>query len=264
MLNNQCFLQACINPLADLNLHCHILQRDSSSYTNIWKIFTLSFTFWHLFHCHLNAPNFEKVEGAYCFQLVLQSFESFHFSLLQPLQTVWTQIRPDILSGLIWVQTVWQPDGIYEGNIWKSQFWKKFSRQKSMQNYPASKEFKVLPNLIRLLCCPLLAVGSWNFIIEPWHEISNNVVLCARSSGSLLVQACPGKSVVRWTDHPAMTIAVDLGRKATKQTKTNNVVCAPNKASDQPAHTRSLIRAFAIRLNILWFLSYWPIIIWSF
>ena len=28
------------------------------------------------------------------------------------------------------------------------------------------------------------------------------------------------KSVFRWTDRPAMTIAVDLGRKATKQTKT--------------------------------------------
>ena len=33
-----------------------------------------------------------------------------------------------------------------------------------------------------------------------------------------LVQACQGKSVVRCTDHPAMTIAVDFGRKATKQT----------------------------------------------
>ena len=31
----------------------------------------------------------------------------------------------------------------------------------------------------------------------------------------------------------------------------NNVVCATSKASDQPAHTRSLIRAFACRLNIL-------------
>ena len=30
-----------------------------------------------------------------------------------------------------------------------------------------------------------------------------------------------------------------------------NVVCATSKASDQPAHTRSLIRAFASRLNIL-------------
>ena len=31
----------------------------------------------------------------------------------------------------------------------------------------------------------------------------------------------------------------------------NNVVCATSKASDQPAHTRSLSRAFASRLNIL-------------
>ena len=31
----------------------------------------------------------------------------------------------------------------------------------------------------------------------------------------------------------------------------NNVVCATNKASDQPAHTHSLIRAFASRMNIL-------------
>ena len=31
----------------------------------------------------------------------------------------------------------------------------------------------------------------------------------------------------------------------------NNVVCASSKASYQPAHTRSLIRAFASRLSIL-------------
>ena len=31
----------------------------------------------------------------------------------------------------------------------------------------------------------------------------------------------------------------------------NNVVCATSKASDQPAHTCSLIRAFACRLSIL-------------
>ena len=31
----------------------------------------------------------------------------------------------------------------------------------------------------------------------------------------------------------------------------NNVVCAISKASDQPAHTRSLIRAFPGRLSIL-------------
>ena len=44
----------------------------------------------------------------------------------------------------------------------------------------------------------------------------------------------------------------------------NNVVCATSKASDQPAHTPSLIRVFASRWSILWLLSYWLNTIWSF
>ena len=36
----------------------------------------------------------------------------------------------------------------------------------------------------------------------------------------------------------------------------NSVVLATSKASDQHAHTRSLIRAFARRLNLLGLLSY--------
>ena len=36
----------------------------------------------------------------------------------------------------------------------------------------------------------------------------------------------------------------------------NNVAYATSKASDQPAHTRSLIRAFASRLSIQRLLSY--------
>ena len=36
------------------------------------------------------------------------------------------------------------------------------------------------------------------------------------------------------------------------------------QSSDQPAHMRSLIRAFASCLNILWILSNWGNIIWSF
>ena len=31
----------------------------------------------------------------------------------------------------------------------------------------------------------------------------------------------------------------------------NNVACAISKVSDQPAHTRSLVRAYASRLSIL-------------
>ena len=36
----------------------------------------------------------------------------------------------------------------------------------------------------------------------------------------------------------------------------NNMVCATSKAAGQPAHTRSLIRAFASGLSILRLLSY--------
>ena len=36
----------------------------------------------------------------------------------------------------------------------------------------------------------------------------------------------------------------------------HNIVCATSKASDQPAHMRNLIRAFACRLSILQLLSY--------
>ena len=36
----------------------------------------------------------------------------------------------------------------------------------------------------------------------------------------------------------------------------NNVLCATSKASDQLGHTRSLIRAYASRLNIQGLLSY--------
>ena len=75
--------------------------------------------------------------------------------------------------------------------------------------------------------------------VEIDHEIISTVILLsstdsfkkgcqlqakvsAQITGQPLVQACPGKSVVRWTDRPAMTIAVDLGRKATKPT--NNLI----------------------------------------
>ena len=43
----------------------------------------------------------------------------------------------------------------------------------------------------------------------------------------------------------------------------DNVICETSKASDQPAHMRSLISAFASRFNILLLFSYWMNIIWS-
>ena len=84
----------------------------------------------------------------------------------------------------------------------------------------------------------LIPARSHTFV-EIDHEIISTIILlpsaesfkkgccqlqakvCARSTGYLLVQACPGKSVVRSTDRQAMTIVVDLGGKATKQNKQN-------------------------------------------
>ena len=57
------------------------------------------------------------------------------------LQTDWTQIRPNKMSGLIWIRTVWHSDGIPEGIFRKS--WYKKNQQttkKNMKNYPVGNE----------------------------------------------------------------------------------------------------------------------------
>ena len=102
-----------------------------------------------------------------------------------PLQTVWTQSRTDQTSVLIWIQTIWHTDAVSERIFSKKLILKKVSRRQKHEKLPSMQRVKI-----------------W-LIIEPVHEISNNVV---------------------W---------------------------ATSKASDQPAHTRSLIRAFASRLSIL-------------
>ena len=81
-----------------------------------------------------------------------------------------------------------------------------------------------------------IPVRSHTFV-EIDHEIISTVILvpsaesfmkgccqlqekvCARLLVNCLFKLAQEKSVIRWTDRPAMTIAVDLGRKATKQTK---------------------------------------------
>ena len=53
------------------------------------------------------------------------------------------------------------------------------------------------------------------------------------------------------TASPRFCIACILEKYEPQHEISNNVVCAAKKASDQPAHTCSLIRALASRLNIL-------------
>ena len=50
-------------------------------------------------------------------------------------------------------------------------------------------------------------------------------------------------------------MGVDVKKPEPVHEISNNVVCAMSEGSDQPAQTRSLIRAFARRLNILQVLS---------
>ena len=89
------------------------------------------------------------------------------------------------------------------------------------------------------------------------------VVSLSKSINSSLVL------VQSWKTRPFITERVLMGHKESNQQKqnktnityqilfepgheiSNNVVCATSKVSDQPAHTRSLIRAFASRLSIL-------------
>ena len=65
-------------------------------------------------------------------------------------------------------------------------------------------------------------------------------------------------SIIQWILHSLMK------KYEPRHEIYNNVVCATSKPSDQPAHTRSLVRAFASRLNILWIMSYWLNIILEF
>ena len=70
--------------------------------------------------------------------------------------------------------------------------------------------------------------ARYHTFVEIDHEIISTVILlpsadlfkkgccqlqakvCAQITGKPLAQACPGKSVVKWTDRPAMTIAACL------------------------------------------------------
>ena len=78
------------------------------------------------------------------------------------------------------------------------------------------------------------SIPAWSHtLVEIDHEIISTVILLIHSRGVVvsykrkyvhkllvngLFKPAQEKSVVKWTDRPAMTIAVDVGRKATKPT----------------------------------------------
>ena len=75
--------------------------------------------------------------------------------------------------------------------------------------------------------CPILSCRLWNNFYDhspPFYmNHSRRIVVSYKqkvhqAQVNCLFKLAQEKSVVRWTDRPAMTIAVDLGRKATKHT----------------------------------------------
>ena len=68
--------------------------------------------------------------------------------------------------------------------------------------------------------------ARYHTFLENDHEIISMVILLP--SADLFKKGCcqlQAKVCAQITDRPAMTIAVDMGCKATKKTQTNNLIC---------------------------------------
>ena len=78
------------------------------------------------------------------------------------LQTVWTQIRPDKMLGLTWIQGVWHSDGIPKIFFWKSWFWKKWADDKKHAKLPSKQRVN---NLLVYFFCLGFNKDSWRQVL---------------------------------------------------------------------------------------------------
>ena len=95
--------------------------------------------------------------------------------------------------------------------------------------------------------------GKWMY----WHDRVN-------SDWFDLIYFRSADICIKISLHCAELFKLDCLKYERRHKIPNSVVCATTKTSDQPAHTRGLIRAFASHLNIIWLLSYWLYSISSF
>ena len=88
--------------------------------------------------------------------------------------------------------------------------------------------------------------GEWIHILEKW-QIKSWFLFQTFDVGVRILIVAVVYNFIQKNMQTSQLVRIYESRYVTP----NNVVCATNKCSDQLAHTRSLIRAFASRLNIL-------------
>ena len=106
--------------------------------------------------------------------IIFLNFMPIMSSANNPFQTFWTQFRPNIFSGQIWVPTVWHTSGFN----WKVCF-EKNQQTTKMQNYPACNKFYLWALSVPLVTNGVCIVACC-WILEAW--IANN--LCGPRSDS--------------------------------------------------------------------------------
>ena len=111
-------------------------------------------------------------------------------------------------------------------------------------------------------CTPILIFLA-QLLVKTW-QVSTPEYSQSRHLDSMISMVLTMQGAISSLQSTINKLVIKKSLSATTTWAMTWDVCATSKASDQPAHTRSLIRAFACRLNILWVLSYWLNIIWSF
>ena len=122
------------------------------------QISTIDISYWSMDH-------FSKTP----LQIHLSESNAYYNSLftrvfcLWPFQTVWTQIRSNKMSSLIWIQTVWHSDDTPERIPLKRWYWKKISRRHNTWKITQHAEINPLTVLVVALVgdltCAILFVG---------------------------------------------------------------------------------------------------------
>ena len=198
-------------------------------------------------------------------------FENFFQELPPECQTVWILIRPNKLLGIIWVQTVCK--SYHRTTLGDKELIGTTKAKESARPIDDINATEFLETLIVLhtnskgpdqpahWCClisffvvqsqekTLAKYAKCKISIFKLDPVPEQVYLSLLASLFSLT-GCLSPTWSQILDRIPQDIAINVINEPRHEIS-NNVVCATCKASDQPAHMHSLIRAFASHLNIL-------------